>query len=301
MFRLAHLSDVHLGPLPPVSQRELMSKRIAGYVNWQRNRHAHHLPMVVERLVADLLSRSPDHVAVTGDLINLGLESEMEQAARFLHSLGEPAAVSAICGNHDAYVPGALNKALAAWQPFVAGDHGVAGEGDAMFPTLRRRDGISIIGCNSARATMPFMATGFFRKPQAERLAQMLEREGRQGQCRVVLIHHPPVRGAVSAMRRLVGQTLFRRVILEQGAELVLHGHTHLASINRIPGGKNGVAVVGVPSAGQAPVAGRRKPAAGYNLFTIGQGPRGWSIAMNEYGMSDTGLSIGLVGKRQLL
>ena len=38
MFRLAHLSDIHLGPLPEVSYRELASKRITGYINWQRNR-----------------------------------------------------------------------------------------------------------------------------------------------------------------------------------------------------------------------------------------------------------------------
>ena len=38
MFRLAHISDVHLGPLPPVTYRQLASKRITGYINWQRNR-----------------------------------------------------------------------------------------------------------------------------------------------------------------------------------------------------------------------------------------------------------------------
>ena len=38
MFRLAHVSDVHLGPLPDVTYRDLASKRMVGYVNWQRNR-----------------------------------------------------------------------------------------------------------------------------------------------------------------------------------------------------------------------------------------------------------------------
>ena len=38
MFRLAHLSDVHLGPLPDVSYRQLASKRITGYLTWHRNR-----------------------------------------------------------------------------------------------------------------------------------------------------------------------------------------------------------------------------------------------------------------------
>jgi hypothetical protein len=38
VFRLAHLSDPHLGPLPPVSWIDLASKRIFGFINWQRRR-----------------------------------------------------------------------------------------------------------------------------------------------------------------------------------------------------------------------------------------------------------------------
>ena len=37
-LRLAHISDVHLGPLPKVKRSELFSKRITGYVNFRRNR-----------------------------------------------------------------------------------------------------------------------------------------------------------------------------------------------------------------------------------------------------------------------
>ncbi|TIR95677.1 MAG: metallophosphoesterase, partial [Mesorhizobium sp.] len=33
MLRLAHISDVHLGPLPDVTYRDLASKRVLGYVN----------------------------------------------------------------------------------------------------------------------------------------------------------------------------------------------------------------------------------------------------------------------------
>ena len=38
MFRLAHISDPHLGPLPKVGLGDLASKRAFGYFNWQRNR-----------------------------------------------------------------------------------------------------------------------------------------------------------------------------------------------------------------------------------------------------------------------
>ena len=38
MFRLGHISDVHLAPVPTPRKRQLMSKRIIGYSNWRKNR-----------------------------------------------------------------------------------------------------------------------------------------------------------------------------------------------------------------------------------------------------------------------
>ena len=38
MFRLAHLSDAHIGPLPRPKWRELIGKRATGYINWRRGR-----------------------------------------------------------------------------------------------------------------------------------------------------------------------------------------------------------------------------------------------------------------------
>ena len=73
MFRLAHLSDVHLGPLPPVRYRDLVSKRITGYVNWHRNRSRNLGDDVLTRICADILDFKPDHIALTGDLVNLAL------------------------------------------------------------------------------------------------------------------------------------------------------------------------------------------------------------------------------------
>ncbi len=69
MFRLAHISDIHLSPLPRVRYRELASKRITGYINWLRNRKDAMGGTVLDALVADMLAHAPGHVAVTGDLV----------------------------------------------------------------------------------------------------------------------------------------------------------------------------------------------------------------------------------------
>ena len=117
MFRLAHLSDIHLGPLPDIAYRQLVSKRILGYVNWQRNRRRFLHDGVIDAIVDDMKANAPDHIAVTGDLVNLALDREIELARLWLETLGDPHDVSVVPGNHDAYVPGALDRICRAWGP----------------------------------------------------------------------------------------------------------------------------------------------------------------------------------------
>ena len=71
MFTLAHVSDVHLAPLPTPRPSELLSKRGLGYLNWLRKRRAIHRADMLAALVADLKTRAPDHIAVTGDLVRI--------------------------------------------------------------------------------------------------------------------------------------------------------------------------------------------------------------------------------------
>ena len=211
MFRLAHLSDVHLGPLPDIGYRQLVSKRVLGYVNWQRNRRRFLHDTVIEAIVVDMKANAPDHVAVTGDLVNLALDQEIELARLWLQTLGEPHDVSVVPGNHDAYVPGALDRVCRAWGPWMSGDDARAPVDRRSFPYLRVRGNVALIGATSARATAPFMANGFFRDSQAHRLGAILDATGKRGLFRVVMIHHPPVRNAVPQHKRLFGIDNFQR------------------------------------------------------------------------------------------
>jgi 3',5'-cyclic AMP phosphodiesterase CpdA len=284
MFTLAHLSDPHLGPLPDPSSMELASKRVLGYLNWRANRSSRSRPRIVHDLVADLMAQTADHIAVTGDLTNLALDAELPRAAQWLATLGPAHKVSVIPGNHDAYVPGALSKALLAWQPFLTGDDPDNG---SPFPYLRCRGDIAIIGVCSARASGPFMATGYFDETQAEHLRDLLVSAAREKLFRVVLIHHPPVREKGGWFRRLIGASRFRAVVREAGAELVLHGHTHRDQRHWIDGPDRRVPVIGVPSASAAP--GGHRPAARYNLFVIGETSDNRHITHIERGLSSDG------------
>ena len=272
MFRLIHISDLHLGPLPATRIRDLASKRIIGYVNWRRNRSRAFGDDVEAALVAAIAAERPDHIAVTGDLVNIALTGEYATACAFLSLMGSGDVVSAVPGNHDAYVPGAARRARKAWAAYMTADAGEAGG----WPYIRRRGEIAIVGASSAVATGPFMATGSFSEKQEERLAAALDKLGRAGLCRVVLIHHPPVKGATAWHKRLSGASRFRKVIARYGAELVLHGHTHQPTRLSLAGPKGPVPVIGVPAATQRP--GSDHPAAGFNLFDIEKGKAGFSI-----------------------
>ena len=63
----------------------------------------------------------------------------------------------------------------------------------------------------------------------------MLAKLKREQAFRVVLIHHPPIEGA-HYFRRLTNAGALREVLREHGAELVLHGHHHEASLHWLPG-----------------------------------------------------------------
>ena len=166
------------------------------------------------QIMADLAAQKPDHLAITGDLVNLGLEGEVANARAWLDSCGEPANVSVVPGNHDAYVPGALARACKSWTPFMTGDAAPKSSAPAdLFPYLRLRDQVAVIGVSSAIATSPFLARGAFRSVQARRLSQILAECGRRGLFRVILIHHPPVRGAAALHKRLFGIGLFQKTV----------------------------------------------------------------------------------------
>ena len=71
-FLIAHLSDAHIGPLPEPRARELIGKRLTGYLNWKRRDRIHDMD-VLTRLVADMRAHKPDHIMMTGDVLNIGL------------------------------------------------------------------------------------------------------------------------------------------------------------------------------------------------------------------------------------
>lgn len=288
MFTLAHLSDPHLSPMPRPKISQLIGKRAIGYFNWRARRAVHHNPDRLGVLTADLLQRGFDHLAVTGDLVNLGLPGEYDVARAFLESLGPGDRVSMVPGNHDAYVRGTALLHLDMWKEYIAGDEparrtGIAG---AAFPYLRRRGDLAIIGLSTAIPTAPFLATGKLGQAQLIELDHLLTTIKDEHRFRVILIHHPPV-GFRSPHERLTDAAAFRVVIARHGAELILHGHDHRASIRKIAGPNHEVNVIGVPSASNPGTNPERGGA--YNVYRVGGKAGGWTCELESYGFAPGG------------
>ena len=275
MFTLAHLSDPHL-PMPEARPGQLLNKRATGYFNWWRNRHRIHVPQALAGIVADIKARQPDHIALTGDLVNVSLPQEFERAARWLTDFSGPDRITVIPGNHDVYVRTDWADSLGRWGAYIASDGAPPAAGFDVFPTVRRRGEVALVGLSSGVVKPPLLATGEVGEAQLARAEKILGELGRQGLCRVVMIHHPPL--PESRFKWLTDRAAFRAMVRRAGCELVLHGHNHRSEVGRIDGPLGPVPVLGVASASAAPDS--KYGRARYHLIRIEREAAAWRFGV---------------------
>jgi 3',5'-cyclic AMP phosphodiesterase CpdA len=278
-FTLAHLSDPHLPPLPVPQASELLGKRALGYLNWTRNRHQYHRRDVLDVLVSDMQAQVPNHIAVTGDLVNLALEAEFAPALNWLRSVGPPERVTAVPGNHDAYVRATQHRFQESFADYLRGDEA----SEPTFPLLRRRGPLVLVGLSTAVPTPPFMATGTLGRAQIEALEQNLSQLAGDDAFRVLLVHHSL--RSDSRIKRLTDAPELLALLKRHGVDLVLHGHDHIHSTIWIDGPTRKIPVVGVPSASAR--AHGRYPAAAYNLYSVARDGAAWSCRQVVRGVDE--------------
>lgn len=286
MFALAHLSDPHLAGWSVERPLALANKRITGWLSWRLNRHRIHLSRVLDLMLADMAHQPIDHVAVTGDLVNISLPQEFENAAHWLRQLGSADKVTVVPGNHDSYIAVTPDEGIGRWRDYMTNLHWERPDGVAptdSFPFVRRFGPVALIGLSSAVPTPPFFASGALGRPQLAALRDILAQLGSEGAFRVVLIHHPPLYGKGHRRKALTDAPEFSEIVGAVGAELILHGHMHIATLGRI----GETPVVGVPSA--SALRWYHKDAAAYNLYRIARDDNQWKIAVEIRGLTNIG------------
>lgn len=245
-FTLAHVSDLHLPFEPRLSLRQRFSKRQLSALSSKRRRHLHR-PEILEALVADVRAAAVDHIVVTGDITNFSLPGEFRQAAAWLQALAPDGALSLVPGNHDALVPLPATEGRDHWAGWMRSSEG--------WPFVHHLGRLALIGLDSALPTAPLLARGRLGPAQLERLEKVLLAEAQAGRLRIVALHHPPAAGAIGWRKALADRPELAAVLRRAGAELVLHGHARDARLDALPGPREPIPCLCVPSSSAVPSA----------------------------------------------
>ena len=243
-YRLAHVSDVHVGSIPD--------------------------GRIVDALIAAVNAASVDLVCVSGDLTVRALRHEFQGARAILGRLAAPLLV--VPGNHDVFPlwrpVRRLRTPLARFAEYVPG---------GLAPVFER-PGLAVLGLASAHGKT---RKGGRIAPSA--LAAMEAAFGRQpaGTFKAVVVHHPlarfdglgrhdVARGADAAL------ALARRL----GVDVVLSGHLHVSHV--VPEAGDGRPVL--VTAGTATSDRGKRHHRGANFFNvIHAGPGAFAVEEHRY------------------
>jgi 3',5'-cyclic AMP phosphodiesterase CpdA len=252
-FTIAHLSDLHV-TRPRLRGRRLLSpKRMIAWLAWHGRKRSRHESEVLDFAVRDLHELNPDMIVVTGDLTQLGLPAEYLEAREWLRKL-EDFDLAIVPGNHDVMLAESRSETLDLWMKWLCDPPHASDSGSpdptptCLFPTLRLRGEVALIGLSTAHPSPPLFATGRIGPAQLARLRALLQRAGDQKLFRVIFLHHPPSPGTVSWRKRLLDAGPLREVIESEGVELLLHGHSHRPTRSFLSVKNSSVPVLGAPS-----------------------------------------------------
>ena len=163
-------------------------------------------------------------------------------------------------------------------QPNMASDEAPVGiaEAASLFPSLRVRGDIAFIGISTGCPKPPLMATGTVGATQMQRLPALLQAADRQNLFRVVHLHHCPLPGVEKWRKRLTDAPQLQELLVEHGAELIVHGHGHRAHYKELITRQGMAPVIAVPSASALGLHGADP--AQYNCYSVTRKDDGWHL-----------------------
>jgi 3',5'-cyclic AMP phosphodiesterase CpdA len=275
-MRIAHFSDLHLLSLEGVSFRRFLNKRATGYANLRLKRGSIHRSSHVRALAREIKSLAVDHVVITGDLTNLALEPEFALAREVIEKdLGlAPRDVSIVPGNHDVYTRGAetTGRFASYFADYLVSDlPGLAVAGmSALFPVVKLRGCVAVVGLCSAVSRLPFVAAGRIGRAQLDALARVLAHPEVSRRTPIVALHHPPhnPKSRLKAMvEGLSDAALLWTSVSHVPVGMVLHGHLHRRTRREDATRTGSIVSIGATSASLEHEAHAKM--AGFNVYEI--------------------------------
>ncbi|CAK7192054.1 3',5'-cyclic adenosine monophosphate phosphodiesterase CpdA [Commensalibacter sp. Nvir] len=219
-YKIAHISDIHL-PIENLqfSTRSLCNKRFLSFLSWKKRQY-NLQKKYLDNTIEDIKKFNPNLVLISGDLTNLALPEEFEQAAKWLRSLPFRK-IYIVPGNHDALVKTNWNQTFALWTPWTM----AFSQQD--YPVIFKEDQIAIIGLNTAIPTLPFLANGRIDHEQLKRLKDLLRKTREEQLITIIMLHHPPLSNIVAKRKSLENIKNLQNILKKEGANLILYGHSH--------------------------------------------------------------------------
>jgi 3',5'-cyclic AMP phosphodiesterase CpdA len=221
MLRVFHVSDLHFG-------RPFVPEQIAA----------------IEEHIA---RATYDVVAVSGDVSQRARLGEFQRAQVFLRDAGRVSRTICVPGNHD----------VRWWRaPLGVGDESQMYRGyrrfvdDELEPVLHV-PGATFVGLNTSHGITLRTLTwnmrdlsviGDLRRSQLDRARREFERCP-EGDARVVVMHHNPVKGDLSQRHGLKNTRRVLGSFADMGVDLVLCGHDHQEAVHYIEHTKKGTVI----------------------------------------------------------
>ena len=221
MTTILHLSDLHFGH-PAV-------------------------PEQYEALEATIAEGHYDVVAISGDVSQRARAGEFQRARAFIRHVERVSRTIVVPGNHDVawwHAPLGLGNdehLLQKYKTYV---------GEDPEPVLRV-PGATFVGLNTShgvtRKTMTWnprqwSIIGYLSRAQIDRARAELEQVP-DGDARVIVMHHNPVKGELSQRHGLKNTRRVLGAFAEMGVDLVLCGHDHQEAIHFVEHTRKGTVI----------------------------------------------------------
>jgi 3',5'-cyclic AMP phosphodiesterase CpdA len=201
----------------------------------------------IDAIEHEIEEGSYDVVAISGDISQRARSGEFLRGRSFIRDAARFSNVVVVPGNHD----------VRWWQaPMGIGDYASITHhyrkyvSQELEPVLRI-PGVTIVGLNTAQGVTARTLTwrmkdisiiGYLSPAQLERARGQFA-QSPEGDCRVVLMHHNPVKGELSGRHGLARTTRVLGAFAEMGVDLVLCGHDHQEAVHYVEHTRRGTVI----------------------------------------------------------
>ena len=192
-------------------------------------------------------TRRFDVVAVSGDLSQRARPGEFQAARQLLRDAEKISRVIVVPGNHDVKwwrAPlgvGSRASAIANYAKYISAD----------FEPVLIVPGVTFVGINTAQGVVPGTITwnprdvGVVGNMSSDQITEARAKfdAAPNGNLRVIVMHHNPLRGEISNRFGLSHPARAAKAFVDLGIDLVLCGHDHQEAVHYIEHTKRGTIV----------------------------------------------------------